>query len=138
MPPGHGEDGVASFLEAIGTTGPVTEFTPLAYAGNDQGDVMAFIRYAFTVTATGRHATMNMHHYWKLRDGKACYVRNVRAAAGCTVRLGGHTYRATSPELVAWADDKALIASAFNPVLRAGFRILGRRQIMRLRAELTD
>jgi ketosteroid isomerase-like protein len=28
---------------------------------------MVFIRYAFTVTATGRHVVMNMHHYWKFR-----------------------------------------------------------------------
>ena len=37
--PRHGKDGVASFFEAIGKTGPVTEFTPLAYASNDEGDV---------------------------------------------------------------------------------------------------
>src|SRR5690348_17057147 len=66
------------------------------------------------------------------------WSRNVRAAAGCTVRLGGRAYRATSPELVDWADDRALIASAFNPVLRAGLRLLGIRQFMRLHAELTD
>ena len=41
--PRHGKDGVASFLAAIGNTGPVTEFTPLAYAGNEDGDVMVFI-----------------------------------------------------------------------------------------------
>ena len=41
----HGTDGVVSFFEAIGKTGPVTEFTPLAYASNDEGDVMVFIRY---------------------------------------------------------------------------------------------
>jgi deazaflavin-dependent oxidoreductase (nitroreductase family) len=64
------------------------------------------------------------------------WSRNVRAAAGCTVRLGGRTYRATSPEFVTWADDRALIASAFNPVLRAGSRALGIRQFMRLHAEL--
>ena len=68
--PRHGKDGVVSFFEAIGKTGPVTEFTPLAYASNDDGDVMVFIRYAFTVTATGKHVAMNMHHYWKFRDGK--------------------------------------------------------------------
>ncbi len=62
------------------------------------------------------------------------WSRNVRAAGGCTVRLGGHAYRATSPELVTWADDRALIASAFNPVLRAGFRLLGIRQFMVLRS----
>jgi ketosteroid isomerase-like protein len=34
--PRHGTDGVASFLEAIGKTGPVTEFTPLAFSSRDQ------------------------------------------------------------------------------------------------------
>ena len=33
------------------------------FAGTDEGDVMVFIRYAFTVTATGKHVAMNMHHY---------------------------------------------------------------------------
>jgi deazaflavin-dependent oxidoreductase (nitroreductase family) len=65
------------------------------------------------------------------------WSRNVRAAGGCTVRLRGRTYRATSPELVTWADDGALIASAFNPMLRAGFRLLGMRQFMRLHVVLT-
>jgi ketosteroid isomerase-like protein len=35
---------------------------------------MVFIRYAFT--ATGKYVAMNMHHHWKFRDGKACYVRS--------------------------------------------------------------
>src|SRR5690242_18322849 len=39
------------------------------------------------------------------------WSRNVRAAAGCTVRLGGRTYRAAGPELVDWAADRALVAS---------------------------
>jgi deazaflavin-dependent oxidoreductase (nitroreductase family) len=63
------------------------------------------------------------------------WSRNVRAAGGCTVRLHGRTYRATGPELVSWAADKALIASAFSPVLRAGFRLLGIREFLRLRAD---
>jgi uncharacterized protein len=74
--PRHGKNELVSFFEAIGQAGPVTEFTPLAYASNDDGDVMVFIRYAFTVTTTGKHVAMNMHHYWKFRDGKACYVRS--------------------------------------------------------------
>jgi len=65
------------------------------------------------------------------------WSRNVRVAQGCTIRLGGRTYCATSPEIVPWADDRALIASAFNPVLRAGFRLLGIRQFMRLHVVLT-
>jgi len=66
------------------------------------------------------------------------WSRNVRAAAWCTVRLDGRTYRATGPELVTWADNRALVASAFNPVLRAGLRALGIRQFMRLHVVLTD
>jgi uncharacterized protein len=74
--PKHGKAGVRSFFEGIGQTGPVTEFTPLSFASNDDGDVMVFIRYAFAVTATGKSATMNLHHYWKFRDGKVCFVRS--------------------------------------------------------------
>src|SRR5438132_946072 len=48
--PKHGKEGVRSFFEAIGKTGPVTQFTPLSLASNDDGDVMVLIRYAFTVT----------------------------------------------------------------------------------------
>jgi deazaflavin-dependent oxidoreductase (nitroreductase family) len=89
------------------------------------------------VTPTSAHVHGDVLLIGLTFGNQSDWSRNVRAAAGCTVRLGGRTYRATSPELVNWADDKALIASAFNPVLRAGFRILGIRQIMRLHAELT-
>ena len=85
--PRHGKDGLVSFFQAIATTGPVTEFTPLAFAGNDDGDVMVFIRYAFTVTATGKQVAMNMHHYWKFRDGKACFVRSSEDTAQVTAAL---------------------------------------------------
>ena len=85
--PRHGKDGVASFFEAIGKTGPVTDFTPLAFASNEDGDVMVFIRYAFTVTATGKHVAMNMHHYWKFRDGKVCFVRSSEDTAQVAAAL---------------------------------------------------
>jgi len=85
--PRRGKDGVAGFFQAIGATGPVTEFTPLAYAANDEGDVMVFIRYAFTVAATGKQVAMNMHHYWKFRDGKVCYVRSSEDTAQVAAAL---------------------------------------------------
>jgi ketosteroid isomerase-like protein len=71
----HGKAGVRSFFEGIGQTGPVTEFAPLSFTSNDDGDVMVFLRYAFTVTATGKNVAMNLHHYWKFRDGKVYFVR---------------------------------------------------------------
>jgi len=85
--PRHGKAGVASFFAAVGGTGPITEFSPLAYAGNEDGEVMVFIRYAFTATATGKHVAMNMHHYWRFRDGKACYVRSSEDTAQVAAAL---------------------------------------------------
>jgi ketosteroid isomerase-like protein len=85
--PRHGKDELAGFFAAIGSTGPVTEFKPLAYSGNQDGDVMVFIRYAFAVTATGKHVEMNMHHYWKFRDGKAYYVRSSEDTAQVAAAL---------------------------------------------------
>jgi deazaflavin-dependent oxidoreductase (nitroreductase family) len=89
------------------------------------------------VTPTSAHLRGDVLLIGLTFGNQSDWSRNVRAGGRCTVRLGGHTYRATSPELVTWADDKALVASAFNPVLRAGFRLLGIRQFMRLHAVLT-
>jgi deazaflavin-dependent oxidoreductase (nitroreductase family) len=89
------------------------------------------------VTPTSAHVHGDMLLIGLTFGNQSDWSRNVRAVGGCTVRLGGHAYRATSPELISWADDRALIASAFNPVLRAGFRVLGIRQFMRLHAVLT-
>ena len=89
------------------------------------------------VTPTSAHSRGGVLLIGLTFGNQSDWSRNVRAAGGCTVRLSGHAYRATRPELVTWADDRALIASAFNPVLRAGFRLLGIRQFMRRHAELT-
>lgn len=89
------------------------------------------------VTPTSAHVRDDVLLIALTFGNQSDWSRNVWAAGGCTVRLGGHTYRATSPELVTWADDRALIVSTFNPVLRAGFRLLGIRQFMRLHAVLT-
>ncbi len=76
-----------SFLEAVGKIGPVTEFTPPSYASNEDGDVMVLIRYAFTVSATGKHVATNMHHYWRFRDGKVCFVHRSEDTAQVTAAL---------------------------------------------------
>jgi ketosteroid isomerase-like protein len=66
---------VQSFFSGIGQTGPVTDFTPLSFAGNDEGDVMVYVRYAFTVTATGKDVATHLQHYFRFSDGKVAYVR---------------------------------------------------------------
>lgn len=85
--PKHDKAGVRSFFEGIGQTGPVTEFAPQSFTSNDDGDVMVFIRYAFTVTATGKSGAMNLHHYWKFRDGKVCFVRSSEDTAQVAATL---------------------------------------------------
>jgi deazaflavin-dependent oxidoreductase (nitroreductase family) len=86
------------------------------------------------VTPTSAHLRGDMLLIALTFGNQSDWSRNVRAAGGCVVRLGGHVYRATSPAIVTWAENRGLVASAFNPVLRAGFRMLGIQQFMRLRA----
>jgi uncharacterized protein len=91
--PRRGKDAVRRFFDSIAQTGPITEFTPVSYASNGDGDVMVLIRYAFTVTATGKHVAMNMHHYFRFRDGKACYVRSVEDTAQVAAALAASRSR---------------------------------------------
>ena len=60
------------------------------------------------------------------------WVRNVRAAAGCALRIGGADYIATKPELLNRSEAKPLTRSAFGPSQRVMFRVLGIKQFMRL------
>jgi len=61
------------------------------------------------------------------------WSRNVRAAGGCSIRLNGRDYDLTQPELLSVADVQPLVRSMFSPTQRAAFRMLGIRQVMRLR-----
>ena len=70
-----GKDQVASFFSDIGSTVEVSEFTPLSFAANDDNEVHALVRFGIRSRHTGREATMNLHHYWRFRDGKVEYYR---------------------------------------------------------------
>jgi deazaflavin-dependent oxidoreductase (nitroreductase family) len=61
------------------------------------------------------------------------WSRNVRAAGGCSIRLNGREYELTQPQLLSVADVQPLVRSMFSPMERAAFRMLGIRQVMRLR-----
>jgi deazaflavin-dependent oxidoreductase (nitroreductase family) len=62
------------------------------------------------------------------------WSRNVAAAGGCSIRLDGRDYRATQPEFLSRDEARELIRPMYSPVMRAGFRMLGIRQFMRLHA----
>jgi deazaflavin-dependent oxidoreductase (nitroreductase family) len=60
------------------------------------------------------------------------WSKNVRAAGGCSIRVNGQDYEATEPEFVDRASAGPLVRPVFGPVTRAGFRLLGIRQYLRL------
>lgn len=49
---------------------------------------MVFVRYAFTVTATGKDVATNLHHYWRFCDGKVAYYRGSEDTALIASALG--------------------------------------------------
>jgi len=60
------------------------------------------------------------------------WARNVRAAGGCSLKVSGQEYTAVTPQFVDRSDAGPLLRSTFGPVERAGFRLLGIRQYLRL------
>lgn len=61
------------------------------------------------------------------------WARNVRAAGGCLVQLGGKSYHATQPRFVDAADAKSVVRKSFNAVNRFAFRLFGIKQYLFLR-----
>ena len=60
------------------------------------------------------------------------WVRNVRAARYCWIRVNGNYHHAVRPQFVNWADAKPLVRATFNPLQRMALRSLGIKQFMRL------
>ncbi len=60
------------------------------------------------------------------------WSKNVRAAGGCSIRVDGQEYAADAPEFLDRGAVGPLLAAAFSPVERAGFRLLGIKQYLRL------
>jgi deazaflavin-dependent oxidoreductase (nitroreductase family) len=67
------------------------------------------------------------------------WSRNVRAAGGCSLRFRGRDYAATQPEFLSLQEAAPLVRAAFGPMERAGFRMLGIKQVIRLQVrEVTE
>jgi deazaflavin-dependent oxidoreductase (nitroreductase family) len=65
------------------------------------------------------------------------WVRNVRAAGNCGIRVSGKDYQAVRPQILNWADTKSLVRAEFNTLERVVFRALGIKQFMRLEIRST-
>ena len=69
-----GKTEVPRFFKEIGSNIDVTEFTVLGCTSNET-DVIATIRWAYTVHSTGKQAAMLMQHWWRLADGQIVFFR---------------------------------------------------------------
>jgi ketosteroid isomerase-like protein len=84
----HSRDAVAAFFSDFGSTMEVEEFTPVSFAANDT-DVLSVVRFRARSRSTGRTAQMNLHHYFKFRDGKIAYYRGTEDTAQTEAVLRG-------------------------------------------------
>jgi len=61
------------------------------------------------------------------------WARNVRAAGHCTIRLDGVDHETVDPEFLPISAVRSQLRSTFSPVERFSFRLLGIKQVLRLR-----
>ena len=66
------------------------------------------------------------------------WVRNVRSAGGGSIRIEGQDIDVTQPRFASRRDAMPLVRAAFSPMERAGFRMLGIKQVMILRTAPTE
>lgn len=72
--PFRGKQSVPGFFAAISTHIDVSEFVPVTFTSNET-DVVAVIRWTYTVKSTQRTASMFMLHWWRVVDGKIVFFR---------------------------------------------------------------
>jgi ketosteroid isomerase-like protein len=84
----NGKEAVAEFFTAFGSTMEVEEFTPVSFAANDT-DVLTVVRFAARSRATGKSAAMDLHHFFRFRDGKIAYYRGTEDTAQTEAVLRG-------------------------------------------------
>ena len=75
-----GRDGVAQFFADFGSAMEVEEFTPVSFAANDT-DVLTVVRFRARSRRTGKNAAMDLHHFFRFRDGKIAYYRGTEDTA---------------------------------------------------------
>ena len=84
----QGRDAVAEFFAAFGATMEVEEFTPVSIAASDE-DVLTVVRFRARARGTGRTAAMNLHHFFRFRDGRIAYYRGSEDTAQTAAVLAG-------------------------------------------------
>jgi ketosteroid isomerase-like protein len=83
-----GKAAVAAFFEDIGKTIDIQDFTPVTFAANEDGDVFAIVRWGWCSRQTGGAANMNLHHWWRITNGKISYFRGAEDTPNTLAALG--------------------------------------------------
>jgi ketosteroid isomerase-like protein len=83
-----GKQGVASFFGDINSSIEISAFTPRNFTAGDD-DVHLLVDWTFRPLATGHEASMTMHHYWRLRDGKVEQFRGSEDSAVTAAAFAG-------------------------------------------------
>jgi ketosteroid isomerase-like protein len=76
----NGKQAVAAFFSDFGSTIETEEFIPVSFAANDT-DVLTVVRFRGRSRSTGKEAAMNLHHFFRFRDGKIAYYRGTEDTA---------------------------------------------------------
>ena len=82
----RGKAEVPGFFKALAGSLDITEFAPLSFASNDS-DVMVVTRWGATAPATGKSITMDIHHWFRFRDGKIYFYRGTEDTAATAAVL---------------------------------------------------
>lgn len=70
----RGKLGVEKFFTRLLEAIEVTDFSPLSLAENES-DAFCVIKFGFRVRSNGLSTVMQLHHWWRFRDGKIYYYR---------------------------------------------------------------
>lgn len=76
----HGPDAVAGFFTEFGSAMEVEEFTPVSIAAHDD-DVLTVVRFGARSRGAGKSVAMDLHHFFRCRDGKIAYYRGTEDTA---------------------------------------------------------
>ena len=101
---------MASFFTDLATSVEINAFTPHSFAAGEDA-VHLLVDWTIRSPSTGREASMTMHHYWRLRDGKVTYFRgseDTELTAQCLRRLTGQPARSG-------ADSHSRVRSGHQP-----------------------
>jgi ketosteroid isomerase-like protein len=84
----RGPSGVVAFFDDFGSAMEVEDFTPLTFAANAD-DVLTVVRFRARSRATGKSASMQLHHWFHFRGDKIDHYRGTEDTAITLAALAG-------------------------------------------------